>query len=527
MASLLGLVVLMTGGLLCSLAAWASWLEWHSRKLEIEIARADRQTREAEKQGRIAEDRRRLAERHSFAEGLRMARQAIDAHQIEMAQEILHDIRSGLDGFDPPGFVWHYLWRQSNRDFSQLWGHDSSINYSVLSPSGTMLAAVDSQGKTLLWDIAPNGCAQRPRAIQAPRIANSEHISFSPDSRILVTLSRDRSSEGLNVFESAPGRQVTRLDCGPCEWIGKIRSDNESGRVAVLVARADGKRRILWWNIADGHREPHSWPIADGTTFCEISAAGPAVVATRNGRSQLLDLWTGLSQVELAGPDLTGNQLFAFSSDGHVFAAHARNNLVTFWDANSGREVAACDALARAKEPVLSRTGSRLAMIDDRGRLIVFDRLTNRSQVLTAGSGRTLRALSMSFSSDENLLAVSIATAPGGPQPPEVWDVATPFGFICFQAARTSRISLSSPDLDRWCSRAVPDRESGGLILRLKLPRSQAIRTRPGHWRSRRMVRRLLQAVMIPTRVRPSNSGMSPPADSSTAGRGTRPRSRR
>ena len=92
-AALVGLVVVLAGVLAAGLAGWVAWLEWHHRELELHVARADRNAEEARKQSRIAEDRRRLADRHHHAEGLRRAREALDARQLELAQDILHDLR--------------------------------------------------------------------------------------------------------------------------------------------------------------------------------------------------------------------------------------------------------------------------------------------------------------------------------------------------------------------------------------------------------------------------------------------------
>ena len=92
-ATLIALVILMACGLFGGIAAWVGWLEWHNRQLEIQVARADRQTQETENQHRIAEERRRLSDRHNYAESLRRARLTLDAHQFELAQDILHDIQ--------------------------------------------------------------------------------------------------------------------------------------------------------------------------------------------------------------------------------------------------------------------------------------------------------------------------------------------------------------------------------------------------------------------------------------------------
>ncbi len=126
-AALLGVIVFMACGFVGGIAAWISWLEWHNRQLEVHVARADQQTREAARQTGIAEGRRRLADRHHYAESLRLAGRALDERQIELAQDILHDIQPDPDGSDPRGFAWRYLWREANRDFSQLWGHRGRV----------------------------------------------------------------------------------------------------------------------------------------------------------------------------------------------------------------------------------------------------------------------------------------------------------------------------------------------------------------------------------------------------------------
>ncbi len=105
-AALLGVIVFLACGLAGGIAAWISSLARHNRQLEVQVARADQQTRESVRQTGIAEERRRLADRHHYAESLRLARRALDQRQIELAQDILHDIQPGPDGFDPHSYAW-------------------------------------------------------------------------------------------------------------------------------------------------------------------------------------------------------------------------------------------------------------------------------------------------------------------------------------------------------------------------------------------------------------------------------------
>ncbi|MGO9920187.1 MAG: WD40 repeat domain-containing protein, partial [Isosphaeraceae bacterium] len=232
-----------------------------------------------------------------------------------------------------------------------------------------------------------------------------------------------------DVFESASARHVTRLECGKIRWCGGLCFDTESRRIALLAARPDGRRQVQSWDLAARDRDPHSWLIEEGATFFDTQLKGGFLVVARGGRMHLLDVWTGTVRVELAGPQLSNGsrlELLAFSADGRVFAAHTVKNSILLWDTDSGRELAGCEeVLGGACRIALSPTGSQLAMLSNQGRLVVFDRSTSRSRVLTAGSQRIVKYHSLSFSSDEDLLAVGRETHPGGAQPPEVWDIAT------------------------------------------------------------------------------------------------------
>jgi len=96
------------------------------------------------------------------------------------------------------------------------------------------------------------------------------------------------------------------------------------------------------------------------------------------------------------------------------------------WETGSGREVARFESVGGIVRAVLSPRGSRLAVMDGSGGVTILDRANGQKRVLTQGLGeRTAPIHTLAFSRDETLLAIGITTHPGGPQPPEVWDVAT------------------------------------------------------------------------------------------------------
>ena len=529
-AALLGVIIFMACGLVGGIAAWISWLAWHNQQLEVQVARADRQAREAARQTSIAENHRRLADRHHYAESLRLARRALDERQIELAQDILHDIQPGPDDSDPRGFAWRYLWRQAHRDFSQLWGHEAAVSDWAFSPNGKMLATQDLHGRGLIWDLAPDMALDKPRAIAALHDAASQPIWFSPDSRLIARLDQKPSSAALDVFDSASARHVTRLDCGKILWCGGLCFDTKSRRMALLAARPDGKRLVQSWDIPAGPREPHTWLIEEGTTFFDTQLKGGFLVVARGGRTHLLDVWTGTVQVELLGPELRSGmdqRIYACSADGRVFAAPTATTFISLWDTATGRELAACDLPANAAHIALSPKGSRLAMLDAYGRLTVFDRSTSRSRVLKSGSERIVKYHCLSFSSDEDLLAVGWETHPGGPQQPEVWDIAMAkrlavfpgrgFGEnVFFLPSRRSLIVVGGTTPRIW--RIDPPSAPDALAGHASEAWAAAFAPTATCWPP---------AATIPTSARRSSSGSRLPGVFSPAGRPTRPPWRR
>ena len=426
-ASLLGLVVLLAGGLVGGAVRWNAQLRRHNGQLQKAVLRADQKTSEAKEQALVAEERRHQADRHHYAESLRLARRALDSRQIELAQDILHDIRPGTDGVDPRGFAWHILWRRAHRDFSPLWGHETRIIGHALALDGSGLASLDESGKVLLWDLAPGMSLDQTRVIHSFPNSNNDWISFLNDRRSIATIDHDKSRRFINVFDFDSARMITRLDCGKNGWFGGALFDNGSKRVAISSARSDGASFVQWWKLIDGKPEHHSWPIKGGAALCAVLPHERCFLVVKDGRAFLLDPWTGERRVVFAGSDLSHWAtvgLRSFSADGQVFAAHTNTGDIVVWDTGSGRELARRPVPEGATRIQLSSKGSRLAILSAWEILSVFEPANKRSSILSSGLGRHAKEHSLSFSSDESLLVVGLETGPGGPQPPEVWDIA-------------------------------------------------------------------------------------------------------
>ena len=111
-----GFLLLAVAGLVADLTWTNRWLRTHNDRLSEALAQADANAREAERQRGIAQAQLELARRHQHAENLRRARQALEARQIDLAQEILHDDEPEPGEVDQRGFAWRYLWRKSRGD---------------------------------------------------------------------------------------------------------------------------------------------------------------------------------------------------------------------------------------------------------------------------------------------------------------------------------------------------------------------------------------------------------------------------
>ena len=142
--------------------------------------------------------------------------------------------------------------------------------------------------------------------------------------------------------------------------------------------------------------------------------SGRFVTSTRDGRTRLLNPWTAETQVDLAGPGMINIALSHCSVDGNVFAAATEKNQISIWDTRTGRLLAAVNALEAVVRIAISPKGRRLAMLNDQGRLLVYDLSTKSSREICVRSGRRFRNHSLSFSDDETRLAIGGQTAPGG-----------------------------------------------------------------------------------------------------------------
>ena len=401
--------------------AWGRWLERHNRRLETQIDRTY--------QARIAAQRRRLDDRHRHVGSLRRAKAALLTHQTELAQDILHQLATESGGSQFRDFAWSYLWREANREFTQLWGHEATVSDLVISSDGNTLVTRDISNQSLVWDTARAMNLEKPRATLSYATAVDARIGwwvYSGDARYVVNLSWAPKRAGIELFDTTSGRKWTRFEGDPSERPRGLAFDSQSQRLVFAAERPDGRILVRWWNICDGTPETHSWLLEPGDLLPTVPSPTRFIPVVRGKRTHFVDLRTGKPRVVLEESNLSGPgfaELSAYSADRRFFAAQTEANKILTWDTRSGAKLAQFE-LPGAFAMVMSPLGDNLAVIDKRGGVTILDRLQKQQRILFSGSGAPdLPAYRLSFSSDATLIAVSVFTVPGGRQPAEVWDV--------------------------------------------------------------------------------------------------------
>jgi hypothetical protein len=338
-AALSGLVFLLVGGLLGGVLSWASWLGWHNRQLEIQIARADREARDAENQRELARERGRLSDRHHYAEGLRRARQALDAHQIELAQEILHDDQPELDGVDHRGFAWRYLWRQANRDFSQLWGHHGRLIDGATAPDGRSVATVDLAGNALVWNLAGRAGLDRPTTRASMPFPERSVFQFSRDGRFLAfgTVNSPGTPQGIDVFDCVAGRSLVHVELHASDSVLSM-AFHDRHKLFVSVVCGRGGFRIEFHDLANPTAKPQARSLDATTNSAFLAPDGRAMVVQNRAGVELTEPEKGRVLARLADAPVEPVGVVRFSLDGR-FVAGVWGDQILAWETGQGQRV--------------------------------------------------------------------------------------------------------------------------------------------------------------------------------------------
>ncbi len=377
-----------------------------------------------------------------------------------------------------------------------------------LSPDGVDLLTLERVGDEMrgplrLWDTRTGEHVdeflfQKPRIFQSARVWG---VEVSPSGKYAVAI-----VPALEFVEIRTGRQwtskfteswdVDAVLLDPTERV--LAGRNRHGAVA-LVDVSDGKvldqfsdQRSFWHFTADGERflflvlqdqkfKMRVWNLQARKMQGEIGDLGWLRLPSPNGKMLLADdsgaaregqlvLWdlaTLKPRVRLDATDAAGNG-YAFSSDSRVLAAwRIMNNVLEFWDTETGKRLAQSPIRGRCIAGEFSPDGRLFAFAQNDGGLKVtlFD-------VASAGVFWT-RCWTLPPMGDcqlrfegSRILAVSAVRWPGWPGPAELLNVQT--GKTVVELTRVQKKNMrvffhtALPTPDR---RRLLFRESGEAVV--------------------------------------------------------------
>ena len=412
-AGALVLVTLLASGLVGGIVYRDALLQSHALRLEHEVARADASAK--------------LARRHLSAFQLRQAKQALDAHQVERAQNILSamhpDGKPPGDGQAPDdrGFAWHYLMSQACQNLVVLSDRRSErVSEAALSQDGRTLATGDNDGTIRLRDPQTGQGISR---LLGHKIC-VDHLAFSPDGSRLASVGQLDSSRRGEVFlwDLVTARILGRFDGFSDRSVEDMRFDHRGERLwEVSVHDKDGRRLGLWDVKTEPVRPRLMWSEPIRTVHLPVSNNGSIVALEEPGRRFVVREIDSMSELGRTTPIEHGYKLSMPSPDGRLLAVGG-SRTVSLWDVSAGREN---DRFALSRDDLgsihFSHNGRYLALVFQNGEFVVRDLQTGAVHAVPTNVANPGRFISVAFSPDDRFVASNVSSIPGGPQPTVIW----------------------------------------------------------------------------------------------------------
>jgi WD40 repeat protein/serine/threonine protein kinase len=392
----------------------------------------------------------------------------------------------------------------------------------ALSPDGKVAAAIDVQGKLLVWEVASG----KPRfdVVAHPNRLGRTRVSFNHDGSRLAT--DCESDPTVKVWDLAAGKQVLSFDPGNGfsflvysprgTWLaaagpyvgppnsnvqlwdattGKTRQvlRGHTDRVSCLAFSPDERylatgsfdRKLTLWDVTTGS------PVA---TYCGHNKFLQAVAFTGDGKQVVSLDANGVIKTWDAthAPDFTvlkGGLVTqpTFSPDGRQVAAGLIQNStseyqVRVWEAASGAEVAKFATESVAPDVAFSPDGRSIAAAENSGlsgRVRVWDLRRGKldRSFPAAGEGLIELCQAVAYSPDGKLLA-----AGGVDRLVHVWDAATgakkyrlvghqrALGKLAFSRDSRRLVSVTVKDANKPCEIKVWDTATGAEVYSRESP---------------------------------------------------------
>jgi WD40 repeat protein/energy-coupling factor transporter ATP-binding protein EcfA2 len=290
-----------------------------------------------------------------------------------------------------------------------LMDRTSPVSSVAFSPDGRTVAAGDSTGAVIVWDL---GAPSRPGHLLEAHAGSVSSLAFSPDGRTLAAGSFDGRVVLWDVADLIRPRQF--LMAGAGSVFSVVFSPD--GRT---VAAGDAEGTVILWDLADPTRpwqlgSPHTGRAT--AVFSVAFSPDGRTVATANDDGTAL-LWN-LAESAQPAHSLTGHtssvNSVAFAPDGRTLATASDDGTALLWDLTDPsrpRQLrpASTTTTSKVTAVAFAPNGHTLATASDDGTALLWD-LTDQTQpqpLRPALTSHTGRVTAIAFAPNGHALATA------------------------------------------------------------------------------------------------------------------------
>ena len=208
-----------------------------------------------------------------------------------------------------------------------LAGRTSPLSSAAFSPDGRTLAAGDSKGAVIVWDLADPTRSRQSLVSQSGSVSS---VAFSPDGRALATGSFDGRVILWNLADLTQPQRFLAARAGSVFSVA-FSSDGH----VLAAGNSDGTATL--WNLADPARPqqlgfPH--PDGAGSVFSVAFSPDERTLAAGNsdGTATLWNLADPARPQHLLAGHISSVNSVAFAPDGRTLATVSDDGTATLWD---------------------------------------------------------------------------------------------------------------------------------------------------------------------------------------------------
>jgi WD40 repeat protein len=302
--------------------------------------------------------------RAAYYAQIRVAEQEWTDGNVSRVEEILASLKPEAGQEDLRGFEWHYLWQLSHRH-SQSLRLDQNVAQAAFTPDGRQI--VTCEAIRAVSDGTPKyrlrffdwASGTESRSFETPSSSIINLVSFPADLHEALVESEKNTARLLDL---QTGNTLATLN-------------GHEAMLSALALSPDGLRAVT----GDRQGVIKLWRLGD-------KASAPRLLAQANQ------------------PDVVGQA--AFSHDGRRSATIVAPNLITLWDAATGRELRTAPGPAgRLDSVVFAPDDRRLLLASGDGMAHLLD--LDTEQFVAHPTGHTGRIAKLVFSPDGKLLATA------------------------------------------------------------------------------------------------------------------------